>query len=94
LLALRAGGQGLTVVGDDAQSIYSFRAATVRNILDFPGHFKPGAHIITLERNYRSTQPILAAANAVIRFAEERFTKDLWSERGSLGKPRLVSVPR
>ena len=49
------------VVGDDAQAIYSFRAATVRNILDFPEKFKPPAHVITLEQNYRSTQPILNA---------------------------------
>ena len=56
LLALKPGGHGLTVVGDDAQSIYSFRAATVRNILDFPGQFTPPAEIITLDRNYRSTQ--------------------------------------
>ena len=56
LLALKPGGRGLTVVGDDAQSIYSFRAATVRNILDFPGQFSPPASIITLDRNYRSTQ--------------------------------------
>jgi DNA helicase-2/ATP-dependent DNA helicase PcrA len=67
LLALKPNGRGLTVVGDDAQSIYSFRAATVRNILDFPGHFSPRAEFITLEQNYRSTQPIPAAANAVIR---------------------------
>ncbi len=53
-------------VGDDAQSIYSFRAATIRNILDFPASFSPAADIITLDRNYRSTQPILAAANGVI----------------------------
>jgi DNA helicase II / ATP-dependent DNA helicase PcrA len=66
LLALCPNGKGLTVVGDDAQSIYSFRAATVRNILDFPGHFTPRADIVTLEQNYRSTQPILAAANAAI----------------------------
>jgi superfamily I DNA/RNA helicase len=59
-------GRGLTVVGDDAQSIYSFRAATVRNILDFSAEFSPQAEIITLDRNYRSTQPILAAANGVI----------------------------
>jgi DNA helicase II / ATP-dependent DNA helicase PcrA len=92
LLALRPNGKGLTVVGDDAQSIYSFRAATVRNILDFPGHFSPRADIVTLEQNYRSTQPILAAANAVIELAEERFTKNLWSERKSAERPQLVSV--
>jgi DNA helicase-2/ATP-dependent DNA helicase PcrA len=92
LLALKPNGKGLTVVGDDAQSIYSFRAATVRNILDFPGHFSPRAEIATLERNYRSTQPILAAANAVMDLAEERFTKNLWSERASAERPRLVSV--
>src|SRR5947209_13474770 len=78
LLALKPNGKGLTVVGDDAQSIYSFRAATVRNILDFPAHFNPHAEITTLERNYRSTQPILAAASAVINLAKERFTKNLW----------------
>ncbi|HJY18026.1 MAG TPA: ATP-dependent helicase, partial [Xanthobacteraceae bacterium] len=61
LLALKPNGKGLTVVGDDAQAIYSFRAATVRNILDFPGHFSPRAEVVTLEQNYRSTQPILAA---------------------------------
>lgn len=92
LLALRPGGQGLTVVGDDAQSIYSFRAATVRNILDFPTAFSPPADIITLDRNYRSTQPILAAANGVIELAYERFTKNLWTERQSAAKPRLVTV--
>jgi len=92
LLALKPSGKGLTVVGDDAQSIYSFRAATVRNILDFPGYFSPPARIAALERNYRSTQPILAAANAVMDLAEERFTKNLWSERASAGLPRLVSV--
>jgi DNA helicase-2/ATP-dependent DNA helicase PcrA len=92
LLALKPDGKGLTVVGDDAQSIYSFRAATVRNILDFPGHFSPRAEIATLERNYRSTQLILAAANAVIDLADERFTKNLWSERVSAERPQLVSV--
>jgi DNA helicase-2/ATP-dependent DNA helicase PcrA len=92
LLALKPHGTGLTVVGDDAQSIYSFRAATVRNILDFPDHFRPRAELVTLERNYRSTQPILAAANAVIELAEERFTKNLWSERASAERPQLVSV--
>jgi DNA helicase-2/ATP-dependent DNA helicase PcrA len=92
LLALKPDGNGLTVVGDDAQSIYSFRAATVRNILDFPKKFSPPADIITLDRNYRSTQAILAAANGVIDLAKERFTKNLWTDRGSGTKPRLVSV--
>ncbi|HEY4988046.1 MAG TPA: ATP-dependent helicase [Bradyrhizobium sp.] len=92
LLALRPGGHGLTVVGDDAQSIYSFRAATVRNILDFPAQFSPPAAIITLDRNYRSTQAILAAANGVIALAKERFTKNLWTERSAGSKPQLVSV--
>lgn len=92
LLALKPGGRGLTVVGDDAQSIYSFRAATVRNILDFPTSFSPAADIVTLDRNYRSTQPILAAANAVIELASERFTKNLWTKRESAERPRLVTV--
>ncbi len=92
LLALKPEGTGVTVVGDDAQSIYSFRAATVRNILDFPGHFTPAADIVTLDRNYRSTQPILAAANAVISEAAERFTKNLRSERKSATQPQLVAV--
>ena len=70
LMALKPGGRGLTVVGDDAQSIYSFRAATVRNILEFPAAVQSaGAEIITLDRNYRSTQPILSAANGVIDLA-------------------------
>ncbi|WP_175772279.1 ATP-dependent helicase [Paraburkholderia phenazinium] len=92
LLALKPDGRGLTVVGDDAQSIYSFRGATVRNILDFPGHFNPPAKQVTLERNYRSTQPILAASNAVIELASERFTKNLWTDKASAQRPRLVSV--
>jgi DNA helicase-2/ATP-dependent DNA helicase PcrA len=92
LLALKPGGRGLTVVGDDAQSIYSFRAATVRNILDFPEQFSPKAEIVTLDRNYRSTQPILSAANGVIDLARERFTKTLWTGRTSSAKPRLVAV--
>ncbi|MEH6775860.1 MAG: ATP-dependent helicase [Cereibacter changlensis] len=92
LLALKPDGRGLTVVGDDAQSIYAFRAADVRNILDFPASFAPRADVVTLERNYRSTQPILAAANAVIAGAAERYTKDLWSDRASAAKPRRVTV--
>ena len=92
LLALKPDGCGLTVVGDDAQSIYAFRAATVRNILDFPSAFSPPADVITLDRNYLSTKPILDAANAVISLARERFTKDLWSERQSAEKPRIVTL--
>ncbi len=92
LHALKPGGIGLTVVGDDAQSIYSFRAATVRNILDFPSRFSPPAEIITLDRNYRSTQPILAAANGVIELAAERFTKNLWTDRTSTERPHLIAV--
>src|SRR5947207_2524283 len=92
LLPLKADGRGLTVVCDDAQSIYSFRAATVRNILDFPSHFMPQARIVTLERNYRSTQPILAASNAVIALAAERFSKNLWSSREASARPLLVAT--
>ena len=83
LLALKPDGRGVTVVGDDAQSIYSFRAATVRNILDFPRQFTPPARVVTLDRNYRSTQAILDASNAVIGLAPERFTKNLWTDRAS-----------
>ncbi|MBV9111770.1 MAG: ATP-dependent helicase [Hyphomicrobiales bacterium] len=93
LSRMKPDGAGLTVVGDDAQSIYSFRAATVRNILDFPGQFTPHAKIITLDQNYRSTQPILAAANGVIELAKERFTKNLWSDRTEGERPSLVTVP-
>jgi DNA helicase-2/ATP-dependent DNA helicase PcrA len=92
LLALKPEGHGLTVVGDDAQSIYSFRAATVRNILEFPQSFSPRAEIITLDRNYRSTQAVLSAANGVIGLARERFTKNLWTDRVSSHKPQLVAV--
>jgi DNA helicase II / ATP-dependent DNA helicase PcrA len=90
--ALKPDGRGLTVVGDDAQSIYSFRAAEVRNILEFARQFPVPARVVTLERNYRSTQPILAASNAVMAEAAERFTKDLWTDRASSDKPQLVTV--
>ncbi|THF62666.1 ATP-dependent helicase [Pseudothauera rhizosphaerae] len=92
LLAMKPDGRGLAVVGDDAQAIYAFRGATVRNILDFPAHFDPPARRVTLECNYRSTQPILAAANAVIAQAAERYDKELWSARESAVRPQLVSV--
>ena len=92
LLGVKPDGRGLTVVGDDAQSIYSFRAATVRNILDFPRQFDPPAHVVTLEQNYRSTQPVLDAANAVIRLAAEGFSKRLFSTRASAQRPVLVTA--
>lgn len=90
LRGMRGHYKNITVVGDDAQSIYSFRAATIRNILDFPEQF-PGATVVTLEQNYRSTQPILAASNAVMAPARERYTKQLWSTRESDIKPMLVT---
>ena len=92
LRGLKPDGRGVAVVGDDAQSIYSFRAATVRNILDFPGGFAPPAHVVTLEQNYRSTQPILDAANAVIALAPEGFHKRLFSTRVSEQRPLLVTA--
>lgn len=90
LKLLRPDGTGMTVVGDDAQSIYSFRAATIRNILDFPKEF-PGTKVLKLEQNYRSTQPILAATNSVISESDQRYAKELWSEREGGEKPRLVT---
>ena len=81
----------ITVVGDDAQSIYSFRGATVRNILDFPHQF-PNTHIATLERNYRSTAPILETSNVLISRARERYTKHLWTERTGGEPPWLVTL--
>ena len=92
LLAMRPTGQGVTVVGDDAQSIYAFRGATIRNILDFPNQFEQPARIITLERNYRSTQGILDVSNAVIEQAKERHAKKLWTDMATTSKPQLVLV--
>ena len=92
LARLKPDGQGLTVVGDDAQSIYSFRAADVENILRFPGQFTPAAEIVTLEQNYRSVQPVLDAANALMRRAERQFRKDLRSAKPSGQKPYYVTV--
>jgi superfamily I DNA/RNA helicase len=90
LQGLRPDGRGLTVVGDDAQSIYSFRAATVRNILDFPKQF-PGAQVIKLEQNYRSTQLILHATNRVMADSRQGFAKELWSERAGGPRPQLIA---
>ena len=90
LIGMRRQNRNITVVGDDAQSIYGFRSATVRNMLDFPVHF-PGARIVTLEQNYRSRQPILDTTNRVISQARERFTKELWTPRTGGQKPRLIT---
>lgn len=90
LQKMRSENKNIMVVGDDAQSVYSFRGATVQNILDFPKDF-PGAKIVKLEQNYRSTQPILAAANAVIAEAREGYDKKLWSDRTSDQKPVLFT---
>lgn len=92
LRGLKPDGRGVTVVGDDAQSIYSFRAATVRNILDFPQQFTPNARVIKLERNYRSNQPILDACNAVMNLATEGFAKNLRSDRKTGPKPWLTTL--
>jgi DNA helicase-2/ATP-dependent DNA helicase PcrA len=92
LLGLKPSGENLTVVGDDAQAIYSFRAAEVRNILDFPAQFDPPARIVTLEQNYRSTQPILEASNAVIALSKQRHDKALWSDKASSERPHLVAL--
>jgi DNA helicase-2/ATP-dependent DNA helicase PcrA len=73
--------RNLAVVGDDAQSVYGFRGADIRNILDFGQDF-PDAHIVKLEQNYRSTQTILSAANAVIANNRNQVAKDLWTELG------------
>lgn len=90
--ALKPDGRGVTVVGDDAQAIYSFRAAEVRNILDFPQRFDPPARVVTLTRNHRSTQAILDASNAVIALSPQRLPKELVSVREGGQRPRLVHV--
>jgi DNA helicase-2/ATP-dependent DNA helicase PcrA len=87
---LRPDGRGLTVVGDDAQSIYSFRAAEIQNILDFPKIY-PGTYVIPLEQNYRSTETILEASNRVIAGSAQRYEKNLWSKKASAQKPLLVN---
>jgi DNA helicase-2/ATP-dependent DNA helicase PcrA len=87
--ALRRENRGLTVVGDDLQAIYGFRAASAEHILDFAVAF-PDAESVTLERNYRSTQPILDVANVVAAHADRAHPKRLRSARGDGMRPRLV----
>ena len=88
---LAATHDNVAVVGDDAQSIYSFRGANFRNIMDFPKHF-PGARIIKLEENYRSTQPILNVTNEIIQRAKEGYEKRLFTRKGSGARPKLVQA--
>ncbi|MGH8170233.1 MAG: ATP-dependent helicase [Steroidobacteraceae bacterium] len=92
LHALKPDGAGLAVVGDDAQAIYSFRAAAVENILGFPDRFTPRAEVVTLAQNYRSTQQVLDVANAVMAEAPRQHRKHLLSSRGEGPRPRLVTV--
>ena len=90
--ALASRYRNLCVVGDDDQSIYKFRGANIRNILDFEEAF-PGAKVIRLEQNYRSTQNILNAANEVIRHNEGRKEKTLWTENGDGSLVRFRQFP-
>src|SRR5690606_14710251 len=90
LLAMKPDGDGLTVVGDDAQSIYAFRAADVDNILGFPGCFDPPARQVTLVTNYRSRQPVLDLANILIAEGTRQYPRTLHADRGgATARPRL-----
>jgi DNA helicase-2/ATP-dependent DNA helicase PcrA len=88
---LAASMHNVAVVGDDAQSIYSFRGADFRNIMDFPTIF-PGTRIIKLEENYRSTQPILNLTNEIIGRASERYEKTLYTRKRAGDMPALVQA--
>lgn len=92
LHAMKPDGQGVCVVGDDAQAIYGFRAASVENILKFPRQFSPPAEVIALEENYRSVQPILDSANALMANGTRQYQKSLRSARASELRPRYVTV--
>ncbi len=89
--SLGASGPAVTAVGDDFQAIYGFRSASAAHILDFPAHFE-GTHVVTLERNYRSTQPVLDAANAVAAQASRAFPKRLRADRPGGVRPRVIHV--
>ena len=92
LYSLKPDGRGVTVVGDDAQSIYSFRAAEVGNILGFADRFSPSARVVTLEENYRSTQPILDSANRLMADGQGHYRKTLVSKTKGGGRPEYVTV--
>jgi DNA helicase-2/ATP-dependent DNA helicase PcrA len=92
LRALKPDGTGVTVVGDDAQSIYSFRAAEVENILGFPDQFMPSAQVVSLEENYRSSQSILDSANFLIAESERQYKKNLYSNGKHGDRPHYVTV--
>ncbi|MDH3265889.1 MAG: ATP-dependent helicase [Gammaproteobacteria bacterium] len=92
LRALKPSGTGVTVVGDDAQSIYSFRAAEVENILGFPDQFMPSAQVVSLEENYRSTQQILDSANCLIAESERQYRKNLFADNKNGAPPQYVTV--
>lgn len=86
---MRGAGTGVMAVGDDAQAIYSFRAASAANMLSFCDLF-PGARVVLLEQNYRSTQPILDVSNEVIAQAKDGYSKRLWSERPGTKAAQLL----
>jgi DNA helicase-2/ATP-dependent DNA helicase PcrA len=90
LESMRRSNRNITVVGDDAQSIYSFRSATIQNMLNFPVQFS-GTRIVTLEENYRSSEPILHTTNRIIGQAKNRYSKELWSVRKNGYKPQLIT---
>ncbi len=91
LYLLTRTNQNIMVVGDDAQSIYAFRGANFRNIIDFPKRF-PATRIVSLEENYRSNQPVLTLTNAIIERAREKFTKNLFSQKKDGAKPVIVNA--
>ena len=92
LHAMKPDGAGIAVVGDDAQAVYSFRAAAVENILGFPDRFNPRAEVVTLAQNYRSTQEVLDAANALMSDAPKQYRKHLLAFRGVGARPRLATT--
>ena len=92
LMGFFPSGEGLTVVGDDAQSIYSFRSADIDNILTFPEQFNPPAKVISLTQNYRSHQDILDLSNALLSEGTEGYKVALFSDKKTGTKPKLVSV--